>query len=91
MANKDGAAASLIEKAKKVLDNNWTGNFTVPSQSIYPHQWSWDSAFISMGYAHYDQLKAEKELRRLFEGQWSNGMVPHIVYNDKGEDFDYFP
>lgn len=82
---------SLVDKAKKVLDDNWTGNFTVPAQTLYPHQWSWDSAFIAIGYAHYNQERAETELRRLFSGQWSNGMVPHIVFNDAEDGDDYFP
>jgi hypothetical protein len=38
----------LVEKAKKVLENNWTGSFTKPSLKLYPHQWNWDSGFISM-------------------------------------------
>src|SRR5699024_11872959 len=81
----------LIESAKEVLENNWQGNFTIPAPGMYPHQWSWDTAFICMGYVHYRQQRAEKELRRLFKGQWSNGMVPHIVYNENDEDTGYFP
>jgi hypothetical protein len=92
MSNKEKPEyAELIEKAKKILEKNWTGSFTVPAQGMYPHQWSWDSAFISMGYAHYNQYRAEKELRRLFSGQWDNGMLPQIVYNESDEDTDYFP
>jgi hypothetical protein len=34
-----------------------------------------------MGYVHYDQARAEDELRALFAAQWSNGLVPHIVFN----------
>lgn len=83
--------ATFIEEAKQVLDDNWTGSFTKPAQKMYPHQWSWDSAFIALGYAHYYQERAEKELRRLFSGQWSNGMVPHIVFGDIEGSPDYFP
>lgn len=81
----------LVKQAKEVLDQNWTGSFTKPSPSLYPHQWSWDSAFIAMGYAHYDQERAQKELQHLFSGQWSNGMVPHIVFNEQDAHPDYFP
>lgn len=81
----------LVEQAKEILNQNWTGSFTKPAPSLYPHQWSWDSAFIAIGYAHYNQERAQKELQRLFSGQWSNGMVPHIVFNDQAEDSDYFP
>ncbi len=78
----------LLINAKKVLEKNWKGKFTVPSKNLYPHQWNWDSSFISMGYAHYDQKRAQKELLSLFEGQWSNGMLPHIIFRSKG---NYFP
>jgi len=45
----------LIGEAKMVLDFNWTGYYTMPGPRLYPHQWSWDSALIAIGYAHYDQ------------------------------------
>ena len=79
----------LIRQAKEVLDFNWTGRYTRPgpgryarpSPSLYPHQWSWDSAFIAIGYAHYAQERAMQELRHLFESQWENGLLPQIVYD----------
>ena len=37
---------------------------------LYPHQWSWDAACIAMGYARWNQERAETELRSLFAGQW---------------------
>ncbi|RMD45977.1 MAG: glycoside hydrolase, partial [Aquificota bacterium] len=43
----------FLEQAKKVLDTNWTGRYTVPSIHLYPHQWNWDSGFIAIGYARY--------------------------------------
>lgn len=81
----------LAETAKKVLDNNWTGSFTVPSSSQYPHQWSWDSIFIAMGYSHFDQKRAEAEIWHLFNGQWKNGMVPQIIFSDEDHQGEYFP
>lgn len=84
----DGAEEKLFIRAKEILRKNWRGKYTIPSWKLYPHQWSWDSAFISIGYSHYDQEKAQNELLSLFEGQWANGMLPHIVYRE-GED--YFP
>lgn len=81
--------ADLIAQARAVLEANWTGRFTKPAPSLYPHQWSWDAAFIAIGYAHYDQPRAEAEFRALFEGQWKNGLVPQIVFDpDAG---GYFP
>lgn len=73
------------------MEHNWTGRFTKPSRRQYPHQWSWDSAFIAMGYARYDQDRAEQELRSLFDAQWSDGRVPHIVFQDIDPDVPYFP
>jgi hypothetical protein len=85
----DQERAALAAQAKAVLDGNWTGRFTKPAPSLYPHQWSWDSAFIAIGYARYDQPRAEQELRSLFEGQWTNGLVPQIVFDPQAGG--YFP
>jgi mannosylglycerate hydrolase len=80
--------AQLARRALDVLDANWLGHATRPSL-LYPHQWSWDSACIAMGYARWNQRRAETELRSLFAGQWANGLVPHIVFaNGTGR---YFP
>jgi hypothetical protein len=42
---------------------------------------SWDSAFIAIGKSRYNQDQAQEELRTLFQAQWKNGLVPHIVFN----------
>ena len=81
--------AQLARSALAVLDANWLGHATKPSPYLYPHQWSWDSACIAMGYARWNQDRAETELRSLFAGQWRNGLLPHIVFA-KG-DGRYFP
>lgn len=78
----------LLSNAKEILEKNWRDTHTVPSPKLYPHQWSWDSAFISIGYSRYNQERAQKELLSMFEGQWKNGMLPHIVFRSKD---DYFP
>ena len=70
---------ALATHALEVLEANWLGHGTRPSV-LYPHQWSWDSACIAMGYARWNQARAETELRSLFAGQWANGLVPHIVF-----------
>jgi hypothetical protein len=82
------ADVGIARSAAAVLDANWTGASTVPSPFLYPHQWSWDSACIALGYSCYDQERAETELRSLFKGQWANGLLPHIVFNDHAR---YFP
>jgi hypothetical protein len=73
--------ADYIEKAKKILAENWLGSATKPAPSLYPHQWNWDSAFIAIGRSHYDTGKAIAEIDTLFKAQWGNGMVPQIVFN----------
>lgn len=80
---------ALVEQAQAILDLNWTGEYTQPGPRLYPHQWSWDSALIAIAYAHYDRGRAEKELRHLFEAQWTNGFLPQIVFNPRFRD--YFP
>ncbi len=80
---------TLYEKAKEVLYKNWMIKYTAPSKYLYPHQWSWDSGFIAIGYSYYDQEKAQNEIINLFKGQWKNGMLPHIVYHCDFEN--YFP
>jgi Trehalase len=81
--------SELVESAKKVLDGNWTGNFTIPSGTLYPHQWSWDSCMIAIGNSYFDTDRSMKELEHLFDAQWKNGMIPHIVFNEKEKT--YFP
>jgi hypothetical protein len=71
----------LVRQARAVLDFNWTGEYTMPGPRLYPHQWSWDSAFIAIGYSRYDQKRATRELRHLFEAQWKNGLLPQLVFN----------
>ncbi|MDY6839313.1 MAG: DUF547 domain-containing protein [Thermodesulfobacteriota bacterium] len=73
--------ANYVEKAKEILDHNWTGSYTKPAPSLYPHQWNWDSGFIAIGRSHYDTRRAISEIETLFEAQWQNGMVPQIVFN----------
>jgi len=81
----------LFEKAKKVLTNNWQGRYTIPAAGIYPFQWNWDSGFIAIGWAHFDITKAVKEIDSLFNAQWTNGFLPHIVFWDEASDKAYFP
>src|SRR5215204_6936684 len=83
------ADEELVQQARMVLDFNWTGEYTMPGPRLYPHQWSWDSALIAIGYSRYDQERGVKELSHLFESQWKSGLLPQIVFNPLfGE---YFP
>lgn len=78
------------DAAARVLDTSWTGRHTVPATGLYPHQWSWDSAFVAIGNRHREPARARAELVALLDAQWSDGRVPQIVY-DTGRDDDYAP
>ncbi len=74
-------ASSLLESAKSVLEMNDQGTHTVPTHDgLYPHQWLWDSCFVSIGLRHLDVERAQQEILSLFRGQWSNGMLPNIIH-----------
>ncbi|MGY0023890.1 MGH1-like glycoside hydrolase domain-containing protein [Streptomyces sp. YJ-C3] len=81
----------LRDRAVRVLDANWTGASTVPSRTLYPHQWSWDSAFIAIGLRHVSPLRAQSELETLLSAQWGDGRIPHIVFNPAIPLDAYFP
>ncbi|MEV7996048.1 trehalase family glycosidase [Streptomyces sp. NPDC086077] len=87
------AAASLTLRrgAARVLIDNWTGTSTVPSRTLYPHQWSWDSAFIAIGLRHLSVRRAQQELESLLAGQWADGRIPHILFNPALPHDAYFP
>ncbi|WP_410634052.1 MGH1-like glycoside hydrolase domain-containing protein [Amycolatopsis sp. cmx-4-83] len=80
-----------VTRAAAVLAGNWLGSSTVPSRSLYPHQWSWDSAFIAIGLRHHAPERARRELLTLFSAQWSDGRVPHIVFDPGTPPEAYFP
>ena len=84
-------SAELWASAAGVLDTNWSGDHMVPSRRLYPHQWSWDAAFIAIGLAHVDPARAWRDLRSLFEAQWPDGRVPHIVFDPATAEGNYFP
>ena len=77
--------------AAGVLRRNGIKSWTKPAPALYPHQWSWDSAFIALGLAHVDNRRARDELESLFASQWSTGKVPHIVFNPEAPPKSYFP
>jgi hypothetical protein len=69
----DDVHSRLADNAREVLQANWVGRYTVPSRRLYPHQWSWDSAFIALGLCHLDAARAEQELESLLSAQWADG------------------
>src|SRR5215210_4594706 len=81
----------IIARAEEVLRDNDMCVWTRASPTLYPHQWSWDSAFIAIGLAHLDPGRAAGEIRTLLEYQWKNGKIPHIVFNPDAPPESYFP
>ncbi|MCY3877846.1 MAG: hypothetical protein OXF74_01550 [Rhodobacteraceae bacterium] len=79
----------LNQQAVEVLNGNDRGTYTLPTSGLYPYQWNWDSAICALGYSTYDIDRAWTELETLFAGQWSGGMVPHILFHES--DPGYFP
>ena len=77
--------------AAGVLRRNGVKSWTKPAPSLYPHQWSWDSAFIALGLAHVDNRRATGEMETLFSAQWKTGKVPHIVFDPEAPPRSYFP
>ncbi len=78
----------IAKAAADVLRGNDRGLFTVAAPQLYPHQWSWDAALIAVGWAQLSVPRAITELTSLLRGQWSTGMIPHIVFSDAP---GYFP
>lgn len=76
---------NLVDQVQQVMKINqrqfcdW--KYTIPSPKTYPYQWLWDSCFHAIIYTRLGQLNlAKAELRSLVSAQWSNGMIPHMIY-----------
>ncbi len=80
----------MIEAAKQIIEKNWRDRFTIPTSRLYPFQWMWDSGFVALGTSLYNVEKSMMEIESMFSGQWSNGMVPHILFHSESET-TYFP
>jgi hypothetical protein len=78
-----------VADARTILRDNDRGGYTVPTAGLYPYQWNWDAAFVAMGWITFDEPRAWREFERLLEGQWADGMVPHIIFH--GPKTEYFP
>ncbi len=81
----------MINSCIAILDQNWKGNFTIPSPRLYPFQWNWDSGFIALGNVYNNPERAIAEMETLFSGQWSNGFLPHIIFHNAEKYDSYFP
>jgi hypothetical protein len=85
------ADTELRHDALAVLRGNWHDDHTVPSRRLYPHQWSWDSAFVAVGWARVAPERARRELETLLAAQWADGRVPQIVFDPDVPRDAYFP
>lgn len=79
----------MYARAAEILSLNDRGHYTVPTSGLYPFQWNWDSCLVAIGQQHLNEARAWLEIRTLFDHQWSDGMVPHIVFHKL--DDGYFP
>lgn len=85
----DSKNGLVIDQAKALLQNNLREGYTIPSGRLYPFQWNWDAGFIALGWWYFDQAQAILEIKRMFEGQWKNGFLPHINFFRPNDN--YFP
>ncbi len=85
----NSAHQGLYDRAVEILGINDRGDYTVPTSGLYPFQWNWDSCLVSIGQQHVNEERAWIEMMTLFDHQWDDGMVPHIVFHEL--DDGYFP
>jgi glycogen debranching enzyme len=81
----------LADRALAVLRGNDTGLFVKPAPAVYPFQWNWDSALVAVGLARVDVARGRQEVRALLRGQWTDGMMPHIVFHPTSADYSPGP
>ena len=71
----------LASGARRVLRTNDTGRWTAPSRARYPHQGTWDSAFVAIGLSTFDWERAAAEVEAVLEARWREGLLPHVRYD----------
>ena len=77
-----------IKNAQKILIGNRKRGYTLPTNNkLYPAQWNWDSAFIALGYSYFNLNFALKEIKTLLDGQWRDGMIPHILFHNTNTNY----
>jgi glycogen debranching enzyme len=81
----------LADLALSVLRGNDTGLFVRPAPDVYPFQWNWDSALVALGLARVDAPRGRQEVQALLQGQWADGMVPHMVFHPTSVDYSPGP
>jgi hypothetical protein len=71
-----------LEAAVRVLlEEAWREpGFCVPNQTVYPHQWLWDSCFHALVWGALGEPRGVVEVASALSGQDSDGFVPHMIY-----------
>ena len=76
---------ALLEKAQQILEKHWNGEYTNSNLEGASIQYALDSCCAVIGNSYQHTERAAIELFSLFEGQWSNGMLPHCIYRAGAE------
>jgi hypothetical protein len=87
----------LAAQARKVLQTNDRGGYTLPTAGLYPFQWNWDASVTALGWASFEPARAWSEWQWLFRGQWgagdfggaNDGFLAHINFHVSSDS--YFP
>lgn len=85
------AAREALAANRQQGTSPWDGqayDYVCPSQSAYPYQWLWDSAFHSICLLHVDPELAKRELRCLLQGAQPDGFLPHMLLWQPNADQD---
>jgi hypothetical protein len=81
---EEGARALLAANTQTAQLDGRSFRFTVPSLSVYPFQWLWDSCFHTVVWSRSDPERAADELRALLAWQDKRGFIPHVVRTGTG-------
>jgi hypothetical protein len=85
--------AELTAIARKTIEDNDRGGYTIPTAGLYPFQWNWDAGVTALGWMTFNQQRAWDEFHSLLKGQWQSGaqagLVPHIIFHQAADS--YFP
>lgn len=83
---------TLLRKVEALLATNTRVTngytYTTPAPAMYPYQWLWDSCFHAIMFSHFDVARGKTELESLLAKQFENGMVPHMIYWERGDAID---
>jgi hypothetical protein len=80
--------SDLRLQVRRLMESHWDDQrgYCVPSPTVYPHLWLWDSCFHAVIWAHLHDLRATRELEAVLEGQLCSGFVPHMRFGGEPPD-----